>query len=227
LDLRTAASVECESPWARLALDPAPWPRQDKIHHEINQFCSQHSLQEVFIDKFDTLDEALKEALQRDINVYAPGIEVISIRVTKPRVPDSILRNYESVEAERTKLKVAQQTQALVEKNAETEYKKAVIEAEKYAMVEAIELNRTLAQKYNEQRIASIQNEMVIAKAKADADAEFYRTEREAEANKLRLTPELLQLEAVRALANNTKVYFGEKLPGLFVDTNLIRNTAD
>ena len=31
----------------------------DKIHHEINQFCSKHTLQEVFIDKFDTLDENL------------------------------------------------------------------------------------------------------------------------------------------------------------------------
>ena len=25
----------------------------DKIHHEINQFCSRHTLQEVYIDKFD------------------------------------------------------------------------------------------------------------------------------------------------------------------------------
>ena len=25
----------------------------DKIHHEINQFCSLHSLQEVYIDAFD------------------------------------------------------------------------------------------------------------------------------------------------------------------------------
>ena len=31
----------------------------DKIHHEINQFCSTHSLHEVFIEKFDTLDESL------------------------------------------------------------------------------------------------------------------------------------------------------------------------
>lgn len=25
----------------------------DKIHHEINQFCSKHTLHEVYIDKFD------------------------------------------------------------------------------------------------------------------------------------------------------------------------------
>ena len=42
--------------------------------------------------------------------------------------------------------------------------------------------------------------------ARAEADASLYRMAKEAEANKLRLTPELLQWEAVRALANNTKV---------------------
>lgn len=31
----------------------------DKIHHEINQFCSRHTLHEVYIDKFDQLDEHL------------------------------------------------------------------------------------------------------------------------------------------------------------------------
>ena len=35
----------------------------DKIHHEINQFCSKNTLQEVFIDKFDELDEKLVEVL--------------------------------------------------------------------------------------------------------------------------------------------------------------------
>ncbi len=29
----------------------------DKLHHEINQFCSKHSLQEIYIDIFDQLDE--------------------------------------------------------------------------------------------------------------------------------------------------------------------------
>lgn len=47
----------------------------DKIHHEINQFCSKHSLQEVYITKFDTLDEDLVAALQKDSNLWAPGIE--------------------------------------------------------------------------------------------------------------------------------------------------------
>ena len=43
--------------------------------HEINQFCSKHTLEEVYITKFDSLDENLVQALQRDCNIWAPGIE--------------------------------------------------------------------------------------------------------------------------------------------------------
>jgi len=59
----------------------------DKIHHEINRFCSQHSLQEVYIEKFDTIDDRLKEALQKDCTDFDTGIEIIAVRVTKPHIP--------------------------------------------------------------------------------------------------------------------------------------------
>lgn len=193
----------------------------DKIHHEINQFCSQHTLQEVYIDKFDRLDEILKDTLQRDIDIFAPGLKIIAIRVTKPRIPMDILRNYEKIEAEKTALKVAEQTEKLIEKKAETERKKAIIEADKEAMVAAIHLNRTLAAKMNEQRIDQIENDMRLAKVRAEADAELYRALKEAEANRMRLTPELLHLETVRALANNTKIYFGDSIPNIFVSSEL------
>lgn len=192
----------------------------DKIHHEINQFCSRHTLSEVYIEKFDRLDEILTETLQHDIDVFAPGLSIIAIRVTKPRIPPEILASYEKIEAEKAKLKVAEQTQKLVEKEAETDRKRAVIEADKDSMVAAIMLNRTLAEQLNMQQIANIENEMKLAKVKAEADAELYRAMKEAEANKLRLTPELLHLETVRALTNNTKIYFGEKIPNIFLDNN-------
>ena len=96
---------------------------QDKIHHEINQMCSRSTLEEMYITKFDTLDETLRDALQSDIDRHAPGISILAIRVTKPRIPASIARHFEEIESEKTKLKVAEQTQRLVEKVAETERK--------------------------------------------------------------------------------------------------------
>merc|ERR1711964_353276 len=62
----------------------------DKIHHEINQFCSKHTLQEVYITAFDSLDETLADIIQKDCNIHAPGITIISIRMTKPKIPEEI-----------------------------------------------------------------------------------------------------------------------------------------
>jgi len=190
----------------------------DKIHHEVNQICSRSTLEEMYISKFDTLDETLTATLQRDIDVHAPGIRIIAIRVTKPNIPHAIRKNYESIETERTRLKVAEETQMVIEKEAETEKKRAIINAQTVAAVEAVELERTLKVKQTEQQLAEIANAMHAAKERADADAAFYRVSREAEANKLLHTPELLQLEAVKALSNNTKIFWGERLPTMFAE---------
>ena len=76
--------------------------------HEINQFCTKHTLQQVFIDDFDSLDESLAEALTEGARKWAPGIEIISIRVTKPKIPENLMKNYEQIEAQKTALQIAQ-----------------------------------------------------------------------------------------------------------------------
>ena len=106
------------------------------MHHELNQFCSGHTLQEVYIELFDQIDENLKIALQADLLEMAPGLKVHAVRVTKPKIPEAIRKNFELMEAEKTKLLISTQKQKVIEKDAETERKKAVIEAEKEAQVE-------------------------------------------------------------------------------------------
>lgn len=87
-----------------------------------------------------------------------------------------------------------------------------------------------------------------LARQKAKADAEFYTAQRAAEANKvktqthtvvdkcglqnylpslescrslsqLKLTPEYLQLMKYKAIAANSKIYFGSDIPQMFVDS--------
>jgi len=50
---------------------------------------------------FDILDEALVDALQKDCNKWAPGLEIIAIRVTKPKVPMELEQSYQSIEKEK------------------------------------------------------------------------------------------------------------------------------
>ncbi|CAK9186197.1 unnamed protein product [Ilex paraguariensis] len=147
----------------------------DKIHHEINQFCSVHSLQQVYIDMFDQIDEKMKDALQADCTRYAPGIEIISVRVTKPTIPDSIRRNFQQMEEERTKVLIAIERQMVAEKEAETHKKIAISEAEKNAHVSKIQMEQKLTEKDSARRQEEIANAMYMAREKSLADASFYR----------------------------------------------------
>ncbi|CAA3027897.1 erlin-2-B [Olea europaea subsp. europaea] len=196
----------------------------DKIHHEINQFCSAHSLQQVYIDMFDQIDEKMKDALQADCTRYAPGIEILSVRVTKPTIPDSIRRNFEQMEEERTKVLIAMERQRVFEKEAETQKKIAISEAEKHAQVSKIQMEQKLTEKDSLRRQEEISNTMYLAREKSLADADFYRTMKEAEANKLKLTPQYLELKFIEAIANNSKIFFGNKVPNMVLDQRLLGN---
>ena len=41
------------------------------------KFCSSHTLQEVYVDLFDQIDENLRTALQKDLTTMAPGLSVL------------------------------------------------------------------------------------------------------------------------------------------------------
>merc|ERR1739848_841993 len=192
----------------------------DKVHHELNQFCSSHSLQEVYIDLFDQIDENLKNSIQADLGSMSVGLNVMSVRVTKPKIPETIRKNYELMEAEKTKLMISTQKQKVIEKDAETERKKADIEAEKEAQVAKIRHEQNILEKESLQTMEAINDQVHLAKEKSRADAEFYKIQKAAEANALLLTKEYLNLKKVEAMAVNNKVYFGPDIPNMFLSEN-------
>jgi len=198
----------------------------NKIHHELNQFCSAHPLQEVYIDLFDQIDENLRTALQTDLLNMAPGLRVQAVRVTKPKIPESIRRNYEAMEGEKTKLLIAQQKQKVVEKEAETERKKAVIEAEKAAQVSKIQYDQKIMEKESLRKMSEIEDAAHLARMKSRADAEYYTAVKLAEANKLKLTPEYLEQLKFQAVAANTKIFFGPSIPSVFMDSNFFSKSS-
>lgn len=190
----------------------------DKVHHELNQFCSSHNLQEVYIELFDQIDENLKGAIQQDLTEMAPGLKVLSVRVTKPKIPEAIRKNYELMESEKTKLLIATEKQKVIEKESETERKKAVIEAEKEAMVAKIKYEQNILERESMQKIETITDEMHVAKEKSRTDAEFYKIQKQAEANQLLLSTDYLEMKRIDAMASNNKVYFGPNIPNMFID---------
>ena len=110
----------------------------DKLHHEINQFCSKHSLQEIYIDIFDKLDEELIKSLEKDLKVWAPGIEILSIRVTKPNIPDRIKANFEEMEKLKVDFFIAAEKEKVKLEEEMTKQRQSVIKAESNLEVKKI-----------------------------------------------------------------------------------------
>merc|ERR1712151_244792 len=150
----------------------------DKVHHEINQFCSKHTLNEVAIALFDQIDEQLAAALKTDCEAHAPGIEIIGVRVTKPDVPETIRKEFEKREAASAALRVAEQQRLVVEAQAATEARKQAIEAQRDADVAAIHSQMQVAQQKSEQEKELIKDAIHLAHERALADAETYKMEK-------------------------------------------------
>lgn len=58
-----------------------------------------------------------------------------------------------------------------------------------------------------------------LAREKAKADADYYTAQKLADSNKLKLTPEYLELMKYQAIAANSKLYFGDSIPSVFLDS--------
>jgi erlin len=82
--------------------------------------------------------------------------------VTKPKIPETIRKNYETMEGEKTKLLISVQHQKVVEKEAETERKKAIIEAEKIASVAKITYQQKIMEKEAEKKVSEIEGNQPV-----------------------------------------------------------------
>lgn len=187
----------------------------DKLHHEINQFCSKHSLQEIYIDIFDQLDEELIKSLNKDLVNWAPGIEILSVRVTKPKIPERIKKNFEEMEKLKVDFYIAAEREKVKLEEEETVQKQKVIKAESNFDVKHIELQRMIEKKQNELSMGRIEGEMIYEKAKTQIETEFMAAIEEAEQYPYLYTPEYISFLATDALTSNATLIVGDKVPNI------------
>ncbi len=192
-----------------------------KIHQLINEMCSKSTLQEIAIEKFDSIDDQLLASLQKEIDRFDAGVDIISVRVTKPRLPESVRKAFELKDAERANLALAQERARVAEIEARAQASQRKIQAETDKDVRSIAISKEIMEREGEQKKLAITDQIWLASEKAKADAALYKAQREAEANQLILTKEYIQLESVKAISQNTKFYFGEKIPTTFYQNQL------
>jgi hypothetical protein len=57
-----------------------------------------------------------------------------------------------------------------------------------------------------------------LARQKSRSDADYYQTQKQAEANSLLLTKEYIELKKYEAIAQNNKIYYGSEIPTMFIN---------
>ena len=71
-----------------------------------------------------------------------------------------------------------------------------------------------------EQEIQTILDKVHIDRERARSDAEYYSAMKQADANAQLLTDAYLEYKRIESLSNNTKIYFGDKIPEMYVNNN-------
>jgi hypothetical protein len=113
------------------------------------------------------------KALSQDLKKWAPGIEILSIRVTKPTIPKKILQNVEQMEKVKVEFLLAVEKERTVMEERRTNQSQARIKAEADLSVKRIELEKLLDRKKNELKMAKIEAEIIVEREKALVNSEF------------------------------------------------------
>ena len=184
----------------------------------MNEICSKHQLADIYIRKFDQMDDMLSGMLQKYLHEWVPGIEIITLRLTKPTIPMSIHEYYLQVTETRSRLPVLHQQQANELKAQETERKHAVIAAQRAVAVAEITAKQMIANATARLQIEEMAAQMEYQRRREQVDSALYRVLKEAESNERKLSPRYLQLLEAKHALQNTEIVYGNAIPSVIVD---------
>ncbi|KAF6155062.1 hypothetical protein GIB67_035809, partial [Kingdonia uniflora] len=150
--------------------------RKEFVHETLLNYGVQYDKKWIYDKIHNEINQFYSAQSQRQ--VYIDMFDQIDVKMKA-----SIRRNFEQMEEERTKVLIAMEKQMVAEKEAETRKKFALAEAEKNATLPG-----------DNKKLKTI---WYMAREKSLANANFNKVMKEAEANKLKLTPEYLELRLV------------------------------
>lgn len=180
----------------------------DKIHHEINQYCSKHTMQEIYISKFDKLGEKLITALQEGCAEWAPGIEIIDVRTSKPRIPDAVLKNYVEMEVEKANLLLSKENQEISRILANTELTKEKLKAENESKINGVINEANMLAKRNQKLLQEVDQKILQERTEVEKQVLERKNDIEKKINDRMMDENLLKYSLYQKLSEVPKVYY-------------------
>ena len=143
---------------------------KNKVRHQLVSVCNGMKLEELFITKFDTLNDLLLSFLQHQMNETKSGLIIDFVKVNKPIVPKKISEDYQKIAEEKTALKVEIERQEKLKKQEEINNSTAINNAE---------MNRQRAEIQGREQLEAlkIKEQKEVIEARISADKENVKAE--------------------------------------------------
>jgi regulator of protease activity HflC (stomatin/prohibitin superfamily) len=188
----------------------------------MREICAVRTVDEIEITDFHKLDDLLKTEIQRQVDSINSGITIDYVRVTSIIVPPQIKDKRLKLAEEKANKQLAEESMKRKEIEKNTEAMVERLDNERKATTAKQEHERKLTEAKAERERRSEVNAMLLEETKTnvarkllDAEAERDSTMLVAQGVKeLYSIPGYTDLEATKAIANNTEIiYMGDKLP--------------
>ena len=181
----------------------------DRVSEELRIFCANHTVDEVYNTMFLDIVEVVTVGVVDTIKTLGNGgIKIYHLTIPKPQIPPDIAKNYKEVKVQWTEQLVATQKQKTEKIKKDTETIKAVADAERQKQVLQIDIQKEILRKEGEQKLSSVENQILKDREQARADVENYSKKKLAEANQNLYTPDFIRLEMAKSLSQNTTFFF-------------------
>lgn len=169
------------------------------ITQKMMEICANFTVDEIEITNFHMLDDMLKVSIQEQNDILDTGIKIQYVRIKNIIIPPIIKEKRLNLADEKAKLKLRKEEGLREEYEIETKLKISKKEAE----IRFIKIQE-------EKNEEDVRNQIQINRAKMM----FEKSKMESESIKLLYEiPGYVELEIAKSLNNNTKIYYGEKLP--------------
>jgi regulator of protease activity HflC (stomatin/prohibitin superfamily) len=184
---------------------------EEQLPNDLNSFMSSWSTEDAWSTRFSEIEDIIHTRLQKNIDEYmSVGMPLTITKVAIPSKPllDDIQTKRFAARADTARIK----EEALRDKQKSiAEHEKSTAKAES---ITSIEKHKQEAE--HELALERLEHEKSVSRekqaiAKIEAETLLINTRAEAEANKLKLTPEYLEYERIKGLNKIDKVvYTGE-----------------
>lgn len=182
------------------------------VSQKVRELCAERTVDEIEITDFHKLDDLIKVEIQEQNNRLDTGITVDWVRISGIVVPKEIKEKRLALAAEKANKILAEEIMKRTRLEKENEQFLSQKDSD-IKLQRAANNNKEMLINIEAERDKKVvENQIIIDAARANAE----KIKMEAEAlNSMYQIPGYTEVEKMKAIASNSKIYYGDKLPGM------------